>query len=72
MKQNTLVIILVLIIVVLAGFAWYLYSGATKCKVVATDLGTQLQTCAAAVTTYQSVLTALSQVPACAPYLPTQ
>ena len=68
-KKNIGVIILVIVLIALAG---YLYSGVTKCKTVATDLGTKLQTCVAGVTACQSTLTALMQIPACAAYLPTQ
>ena len=78
-KESVIITVLVLILVVLAGFTYYLYSGATKCEVVATDLGTKLQQCGTGlnqcmtgVETCQAALTALGQVPACAPYLPTQ
>ena len=78
-KESVIITVLVLVIVVLAGFTYYLYSGATKCKTVATDLGTKLQQCGTGlnqcmtgVETCQDALTALGQVPACAPYLPTQ
>ena len=37
-KESVIITVLVLVIVVLAGFTYYLYSGATKCEVVATDL----------------------------------
>jgi len=78
-KKCIIITVLVLVLVVLAGFTYYVYSGATKCKAVATDLGTKLQQCGtglnqcmAVVKTYQDALTALGQVPACAPYLPVQ
>lgn len=77
--NKTVTIILVIILIVLAGFTWYLYSGATKCKAVATDLGTKLQQCGtglnqciAGAKTLQDALTALRQVSACAPFIPAQ
>jgi hypothetical protein len=80
------IIILVLALVVLAGFTYNIYSGAMECQVIATDLGARLQECGAGVTQLQAglneciagaqacqeVLTALSQVPACALYIPTE
>lgn len=67
---------MIVVLIVLAG---YLYSGVTKCKAAAADLGTKLQECGtglnqcmASAQTCQDVLTALNQVPACAPYIPTQ
>jgi len=65
-------IILVLVIIALVGFSYYLYSGVTKCKAVATDLGTTLQQCGAGVTACQGALNALQQIPACAAYIPAQ
>jgi len=70
--NKTVTIILVLVIIALVGFAYYLYSGATKCKDIATDLGTRLQQCGVGVTTCQGVLNALEQIPACAAYIPAQ
>ena len=70
--NKALTIILVIVIFALAGFAWYLYSGAAKCKATATELGAQLQQCATAIQTCQATLSALQQVPACAPYFPAQ
>jgi len=72
MNKNTIIIVLAIVLIVLGGFTYYLYSGVTKCKAIATDLGTQLQTCGAGITTYQNTLTALMQIPACAAYLPAQ
>lgn len=73
-KKNIGVIILVIALIVLAG---YLYSGVTECKTVATDLGVQLQacgtglgTCAAQATQCQEALINLQQM--CAPYLPAE
>jgi len=72
-------IILILVIIALVGFSYYLYSGVTKCQVVATDLGTSLQQCGTSlqqcgtgVTTCQGALNALRQIPACAAYIPAQ
>jgi len=72
MNKNIIIIILVLVLLGLAGFTYYLYSGATECKTkalecktIATDYGTKLQLCAGA-------LTSLKQVPACAPYFPAE
>jgi len=70
--KNIVTIILILVLIALAGFTSYVYSGAMKCKAIATDLGTKLQQCAAGAKTCQDVLTALGQVPACAPYLQAQ
>ncbi|KPJ71860.1 hypothetical protein AMJ50_00015 [Parcubacteria bacterium DG_74_3] len=85
-KKSIVIIVLVLALVVLGVFTYRLYSGANECKVIATDLGTQLQECGAGVTQLQAglaecmagvqacqdALIALSQVPACAPYIPTE
>jgi hypothetical protein len=78
-KKGIIITVLVLALVVLAIFTYYIYSGAMKCKAVATDLGTTLQQCGtglnqcmAGAKTLQDALTALGEVPACAPYLPTQ
>lgn len=75
-KKCITIIVLVLVLVVLTGFIWYLYSGATECKATATYLATQLQECAvglnqcmAGAEACQDALNALGQVPACAPYL---
>lgn len=83
-KKCIVIVILVLALIVLAGFTYYLYSGAAKCKTMATGLGTKLQECGAGVDqlkaglnecmagvkVYQDALTALKQVPDCAPYIP--
>lgn len=77
--KNTMVTaILVILVVVLGGLSFYFYSGANRAKSVAEDLGAKLQECVAGVETCkqgaqdcQEALTALGQVPACAPYLPT-
>jgi hypothetical protein len=76
-KKNTVIIILVLALIVLAGFTYYLNSRGTKCKVMATDLGAKLQQCSTGLNQYKSgvvacqgVLAALKQVPACASYVP--
>ena len=73
-KKNIGVIILVIVLIALAG---YLYSGVTKCKAVATDLGVTLQECGAGLETCmtqatqcQEALTNLQQI--CAPYLPAE
>ena len=73
-KKNIGVIILVIVLIALAG---YLYSGVTKCKTVATDLGAKLQECGAGLeacmaqaTQCQAALTNLQQM--CAPYLPVE
>jgi len=73
-KKNIGVIVLVIILIVLAG---YLYSGVTECKTVATDLGANLQACGAGLeactaqaTQCQEALTNLQQM--CAPYLPAE
>ena len=73
-KKNIGVIILVIVLIALAG---YLYSGVTKCKTVATDLGSRLQECGAGLETCvtqatqcQEALINLQQT--CAPYLPTE
>jgi len=75
-QKDILLIVLVLVVIALAGLSYYLYSGANKCKAIATDLGGKLQQCAAGVaqcatgaTTCQNALTALKQIPTCAPYL---
>ena len=74
-------VILVIVVIVLAGVAYYLYSGANECKVMATDLGAQLVECGAGVGQLQTglgectvqatqcgeALINLQQV--CAPYL---
>jgi len=80
------IIILVLALVILAGFTYNIYSGAMECKDTATDLGARLQECGVGVTQLQAglgecmtgaqmcqdVLAALSQVPDCALYIPTE
>jgi len=73
-KKNIGVIVLVIVLIALAG---YLYSGVTKCKAVATDLGVKLQECGAGLETCmtqatqcQTALTNLQQM--CAPYLPVE
>jgi len=79
--KNIGVIILVIALIVLAG---YLYSGVTKGKTVATELGAKLQECGAGLeecgagleecitqaTQCQAALTTLQQM--CAPYLPAE
>lgn len=78
-KKFVVIIILVLVLIVLAGFTSYLYSGITKCKegvtqcqTTAVSLGTQLQQCAVGIEACQDAFTALGNIPACAPYLPSQ
>lgn len=78
-KNNILIVILVLAVLVLGGLTYYFYSGAVECKAKATDLGAKLQECAAGVDEClagaelcQDALTALKKVPACATYIPTQ
>jgi len=78
-KNNTIIIILIVILVVLAGFTYNLYSEALKCKATATELGNKLIQCKAGLdqavtgaTQCQEILTGLQQVPACAPYIPTE
>ncbi len=73
-KKNIGVIVLIIVLIALAG---YLYSGVTKCKTVATDLGTKLQECGAGLETcmvqatqFQEALVNLQEM--CAPYLPTE
>ena len=73
-KKNIGVIILVVVLIALAG---YLYSGVTKCKAVATDLGAKLQecgtgleTCMVQATQCQEALINLQQE--CTPYLPAE
>lgn len=68
-NKNLLTIILILILIILAGFTYYVYSGAKECETQAraceatvTDLGYQLQT-------YAATLTDLQQIPECASYL---
>jgi len=72
MGKNIVTFILIILVVALAVLSWSLYSGVTECKTVATDLGTKLQQCAVGVEACQDALTALGQVPACAPYIPAQ
>ena len=76
-KTNIVTIILVLALIGLAGFTYYLYSGAKKCEATAIDLGTKLQACGAGLTecmagatACQEALASLQQM--CAPYLPAQ
>ena len=78
------IVILAIAVIVLAGVVYYLYSGANKCKVMATDLGAQLVGCGAGVeqlqaglgectaqaTQCQEAFINLQQM--CAPYLPTE
>ena len=73
-KKNIVVIILIIVLIALVG---YLYSGVTKCKDTATDLGAKLQECGAGLETCttqatqcQEALTNLQQM--CAPYLPAE
>jgi len=75
-QKDILLIVLVLVVIALTGLSYYLYSGANECKAIATGLGGQLQQCAAGVaqctvgaTTCQAAITALKQVPTCAPFL---
>ena len=77
-------VILILTLIILAVFTYNLYSGATECKAIATDLGAKLQECGAGIEQYeaglnecmagvevcQGALTSLKQIPACAPYIP--
>ena len=72
MDKNIIIVILIIALIALAGFTYYTYSGAMKCKAIATDLGTQLQSCGAGVKMCQDALTALKQIPACAVYFPAQ
>jgi len=85
-QKDIITVILVLALIVLAGFTYYLYSGVMECKALATDLGTKLQACVAGLDQYeagldecmagaiacQDALTALKQIPACAPYIPAE
>ena len=85
-KKCIWIIILVIALVGLSVFTYRLYSGVTECKAMATDLGKKLQECGAGTTQLQAgldecmtgakacqdALNALKQVPACAPYIPTQ
>ena len=54
--MKTKEIILIVLVIVLAALSYYLYSKAMTCKTIAEELG--------------AALTALKQIPACAPYLP--
>ena len=83
MNKDIIIFALVIGLIALAGFTYYLYSGAQKCGAgiqeciaQATELGTQLQACAVGVdqctagaTQCQTALTTLQQT--CAAYLPT-
>lgn len=83
-QKDIVIVILVLALIVLAGFTYYLYSGAMECEVVATDLGTQLVECGVGVAQLQAgldecvagavqcqeALTTLQVM--CLPYLPTE
>ncbi len=86
LKMNTkciVIVILVIVLIGLASFTYYLYSEGTKCKAIATDLGTRLQECGAGVDQLkaglnecmagaqacQTLLIGLTQIPECAPYI---
>ena len=83
-QKNIILIVLLVVVVALAGFTYYLYSGVTECKTVAEGLGAQLIECGAGLTQLQAglaecmvgatacqeVLTGLKQIPDCAPYIP--
>lgn len=71
------IVILAIAVIVLAGVAYYLYSGVSECKATATGIGAQLIECGAGAKQLQSglgecqeALTGLQQM--CAPYLPAQ
>lgn len=71
------IVILAVAVIVLAGAAYYLYSGVNECKAVATDLGTQLLGCGTGVEKLQSGLDECREAlinlqEMCAPYLPAQ
>lgn len=82
--MNTKDIFFGIALIVLIGLSYYLYSGLMKCKVVATDLGAQLQECGTGIdqlqiglqecmtqaTQCQEALVSLQET--CAPYLPTE
>lgn len=83
-QKDIVIVILVLALIVLAGFTYNLYSGAMECEVVATDLGARLVECGAGVDQLQAgldecmagvaqceeALTTLQEM--CLPYLPTE
>lgn len=56
MGNKILIIILVILVFALAGSVVYLYSGATKCKATATDLGDKLQKCGVGAEQLQTAL----------------
>lgn len=45
MNNKISIIILIVLVIGLAGFTYYFYSGVTKCKSTVTELGTKLQEC---------------------------
>ena len=64
--KNTLVIVLTILVVILAGLSYYLYSAAKtcqekalECKDTAEGLGANLQQCVAGIAQYQQLLTNL-------------
>jgi hypothetical protein len=76
-KKNIIIVVLIILLIALAGFSYYLYSGVMKCKATATDLGTKLQECGAGLNecmagaqACQDMLTALRQIPECAASIP--
>jgi len=83
-QKDIVIVILVLALIVLAGFTYYLYSGAMECEVVATGLGTRLVECGAGVVQLQAgldecmagvaqcqeALITLQEM--CAPFLPAE
>jgi len=82
--KSIVIVILILALIILAGFTYNLYSSAMECKVTAIDLGAALQECGAGIDQLeaglnecmagakacQDALTGLKQIPACAPFIP--
>jgi len=71
------IVILAIAVIVLAGVAYYLYSGVNECKAAATSIGTRLVECGAGAEQLQSglgecqkALISLQQM--CARYIPAQ
>ena len=71
-KKCIVITILVLALVVLAGFTYNVYSGAMECKAGVIQLQAGLGECMVGVQVCQDALTALSQIPACAQYIPAE